>query len=248
MAQPAGRRREGGTAVTDSRTTPAAGDGGPDEVDTLDLSTLDIHSGSYPDPVTAGRSELLDDPVDWGPVTTGPGVLHLVPVRPGRDLGLLTAWMNDPVVAEFWDLAGPAERVLDHLRPQLEGDGRSVPCLGVLDGEPMSYWEIYRADLDPLARYCPVRPHDTGVHLLIGPPRYRGRGTGTALLRGVAELILRRRPKCSRVVAEPDVRNGPSVAAFRRAGFRLDREIRLPDKLAALMMLERPVTGGGGTP
>nr|WP_323385355.1 GNAT family N-acetyltransferase [Streptomyces calidiresistens] len=243
MAQPPGRRRERGTAVTHFRTAASAGEGPSEEADTIDLSTV----GIPPDPVdaSAGRSELLDDPVDWGPVTTAVGVLHLVPVRPGRDLEMLTAWMNDPVVAEFWELAGPADRVLEHLRPQLEGDGRSVPCLGVLDGEPMSYWEIYRADLDPLARHYPVRPHDTGVHLLIGPSRHRGRGTGTALLRGVAELILGRRPRCSRVLAEPDVRNGPSVAAFRRAGFRLDREIRLPDKLAALMMLERPVTGGG---
>ncbi|MGV9572720.1 GNAT family N-acetyltransferase, partial [Streptomyces nigra] len=30
---------------------------------------------------------------------------------------------------------------------------------------PMSYWEIYRADLDPLARHYPARPHDIGVHL-----------------------------------------------------------------------------------
>ncbi|WP_308294202.1 GNAT family N-acetyltransferase [Streptomyces sp. ST2-7A] len=238
--------------MSDPRPASVAGDVRSEEADTVDLSL----SGILPDPVgagvgtapTVGRSELLDDPVDWGPVTTDVGVLHLVPVRPERDLGMLAAWMNDPVVDEFWELAGPPGRLLEHLRPQLEGDGRSVPCLGVLDGEPMSYWEIYRADLDPLARHCPVRPHDTGVHLLIGPSRYRGRGTGTALLRGVAELILSRRPRCSRVLAEPDVRNGPSVAAFRRAGFRLDREIRLPDKLAALMMLERPVDGDGGSP
>ena len=66
----------------------------------------------------------------------------------------------------------------DHLRAQFGGDGRSVPCLGVLDGTPMSYWEIYRADLDPLARHYPARPHDTGLHLLIGGVADRGRGLG----------------------------------------------------------------------
>ncbi len=63
--------------------------------------------------------------------------------------------MNDPAVAAFWELAGPPSVTEDHLRAQLSGDGRSVPCVGVLDGTPMSYWEIYRADLDPLARHCP---------------------------------------------------------------------------------------------
>lgn len=108
----------------------------------------------------------------------------------------------------------------DHLRAQLAGDGRSVPCVGTLDGVPMSYWEIYRADLDPLARYCPVRPHDTGVHLLIGDGAHRGRGLGTELIRAVVDLVLAGRPACTRVLAEPDVRNRQSVAAFLGAGFR----------------------------
>ncbi|GAB3965700.1 hypothetical protein GCM10028832_23780 [Streptomyces sparsus] len=167
------------------------------------------------------------------------GLLQLVPVRRERDLTLLTGWMNDPAVARFWHLAGD-ERVTEaHLRPQLDGDGRSVPCLGVLDGTPMSYWEIYRADLDPLARYYPARPHDTGVHVLIGPSAQRGRGLGTALLRAVADLVLDHRPRCGRVVAEPDLANVPSVAAFLAAGFRLSAEVDLPDKRAALLTRDR---------
>jgi RimJ/RimL family protein N-acetyltransferase len=148
-------------------------------------------------------------------------------------------WMNDPAVAAFWELAGPAQVTEDHVRRQLEGDGHSVPCLGVLDGVPMSYWELYRADLDPLARHCPVQPHDTGLHLLIGSGAHRGRGLGTLLLRTAADLVLDRRPRCARVLAEPDVRNIPSVAAFLGAGFRFSAEIRLPDKRAALMVRDR---------
>ena len=147
--------------------------------------------------------------------------------------------MNDPAVAAFWELAGPEAVTEAHLRSQLEGDGRSVPCLGMLDGAPMSYWELYRADLDPLARYCPTRPHDTGIHLLIGGVADRGRGVGTSLLRAVADLVLDQRPLCPRVLAEPDVRNIPSVAAFLGAGFRLGTEVQLPAKRAALMVRDR---------
>ncbi|MFE7159817.1 GNAT family N-acetyltransferase [Streptomyces sp. NPDC057636] len=183
--------------------------------------------------------DLLDNVGAWGPVTTRSGVFQLVPVRIERDLSLISRWMNDPAVAAFWELEGPESVTENHLRPQLDGDGRSVPCLGVLDGTPMSYWEIYRADLDPLARHYPARPHDTGIHLLIGGVANRGRGLGTGLLKAVADLVLDHRPPCARVVAEPDLRNTPSVSAFLSAGFRFSAEVDLPDKRAALMIRDR---------
>ncbi|MBW1600840.1 acetyltransferase [Streptomyces sp. JJ66] len=215
---------------------------GPDDEDTLELQLpaefVAAHGQDAP-PAGTPDSELLGAVADWPPVTSAAGAFHLVPVRLERDLELLTGWMNDPAVAAFWELAGPAETTAAHLRTQLAGDGRSVPCLGVLDGTPMSYWELYRADLDPLARHFPTRPHDTGVHLLIGPPERRGHGVGTALLRAVSELVLSHRPSCHRLLAEPDVRNAASVAAFLRAGFRLAAEVDLPDKRAALLVRDR---------
>lgn len=187
----------------------------------------------------ATEGDLLDRVADWGPVTTPVGVLRLLPVRVERDLPLISRWMNDPAVAAFWRLAGPESVTEGHLRRQLAGDGRSVPCLGLLDGTPMSYWEIYRADLDPLARHYPARPHDTGVHLVIGGVGDRGRGIGSALLQALADLVLDKRPSCVRVVAEPDLRNTPSVSAFLSAGFRFFAEVDLPDKRAALMVRDR---------
>ncbi|MEU0009189.1 GNAT family N-acetyltransferase [Streptomyces sp. NPDC006314] len=209
-----------------------------DDADSED--TLDLHLPSeYLALFTVGTPGLLDRVHTWGPMATPVGSFHLVTVRVARDLPLIHGWMNDPAVAEFWELAGPRNRTEDHLRAQLDGDGRSVPCLGVLDGTPMSYWEIYRADLDPLARHYPARPHDTGIHLLVGGAADRGRGLGSALLRAVADLILDRRPTCTRVVAEPDLRNTPSVAAFLSAGFRYAAEVDLPHKRAALMVRDR---------
>ncbi|MHB9854118.1 GNAT family N-acetyltransferase [Streptomyces krungchingensis] len=189
--------------------------------------------------IASADDDLLDRVGGWGPTSTPVGVFQLVPVRIERDLTLIARWMNDPVVAEFWKLAGPGSVTEEHLRVQLDGDGRSVPCLGLLDGTPMSYWEIYRADLDPLARHYPARPHDTGIHLLIGGVAHRGRGLGSALLRAVADHALDCRPSCARVVAEPDLRNTPSVSAFLSAGFRFSAEVDLPDKRAALMVRDR---------
>lgn len=197
------------------------------------------NSGFSPNSYVPPGDDLLDRVADWGPTRTPAGVFHLLPVHIERDLPLITCWMNDPAVAEFWELAGPQVLTEDHLRAQLTGAGRSVPCLGVLDGTPVSYWEIYRADLDPLARHYPARPHDTGIHLLIGNVTDRGRGLGVTLLRAVADLVLDKRSACARIVAEPDIRNTPSVAAFLGAGFRFSAEVDLPGKRAALMVRDR---------
>ncbi|MFE4971922.1 GNAT family N-acetyltransferase [Kitasatospora sp. NPDC056651] len=190
-------------------------------------------------PQSGGGCLMPHDLPGWGAVPTPAGEFRLGPVRLPADLELITGWMNDPEVDAFWELAGPPEVTERHVRTQLDGDGRSTPCLGLLDGEPMSYWEVYRADLDPLAAHYPARPYDTGVHLLLGPATSRGRGLGALLLAALAELILRHVPRCERVVAEPDVRNRRSVRAFERAGFRAATELDLPGKRAALMVRDR---------
>ena len=102
--------------------------------------------------------------------------------------------MNDPEVAEFWDLAGPRENLDRHIAAQLDS-AHTTPYIGRLDGEPMSYWEVYRADLDPLAAHYPARAHDAGLHLLIGPGSFRGRGLGGTLIRAVTEWALARHPR-----------------------------------------------------
>ncbi|WP_338493169.1 GNAT family N-acetyltransferase [Streptomyces sp. SJL17-4] len=221
-----------------SPTRPPADPPGDDTLDLrLDELVTLLEGGHIDAELLDG--DRLDSVASWNPVYTSVGVFQLVPVRLERDLRLVTRWMNDPAVAAFWDLAGPEAVTAEHLRTQLDGDGRSVPCLGVLDATPMSYFEIYRADLDPLARHYPARPHDTGIHLLIGGVTDRGRGVGSTLLRAVADLVLDHRPRCTRVVAEPDIRNTPSVSAFLSGGFRYAAEVDLPDKRAALMMRDR---------
>ncbi|MGR3934995.1 GNAT family N-acetyltransferase [Streptomyces sp. BRA346] len=213
--------------------------------DTIDMrmrqeeDTARVPESQLTGPEFDSRPDLLDRIAEWGPTSTPAGAFQLVPVRIGRDLRLIARWMNDPAVAAFWELDGPDDITASHLGGQLDGDGRSVPCLGVLDGVPMSYWEVYRADLDPLARHYPARPHDTGIHLLIGRIGDRGQGLGTILLRAAADLVLEHRPSCARVVAEPDLRNTPSVAAFLGAGFRFSAEVDLPGKRAALMLRDR---------
>lgn len=164
------------------------------------------------------------------------GQLTLRALDPEADLAVLHAWMNDAEVARFWEMAWPRERIARYLH---EHPGHSQPWIGLLDGVPMSYWELYRADLDTLGPHYPARPHDRGVHLLLGPASCRGRGLGADMLRAVSGWQLAADPASARVVAEPDVRNARSIRAFEGAGFRRDIDLALPDKRAALMIRDR---------
>lgn len=155
------------------------------------------------------------------------------------DLDLMHAWMNDPEVARFWRKPWPREQIRSYLQQQ-DASAHSTPYLGELDGIPMSYWELYRADLDPLAQYYAAREHDTGFHMLLGPARYRGRGLAAHLMRAVSSWQLDADPSATRIVTEPDATNERVIRMLEHAGFHRAAVVDLPDKRAALMIRERP--------
>ncbi|ODR10264.1 GNAT family N-acetyltransferase [Mycolicibacillus koreensis] len=164
-----------------------------------------------------------------------------------RDLALLHTWMNDPQVARFWKKAWPRPEIEAYLRDQ-DRSAHSTPYLGAIDGAPMSYWELYRADLDPLAGHYPAREHDVGLHVLLGPGRWRGRGLAPTLLRTVATWQLQNDPAATRVVGEPDAGNARILHTLRRAGFHHAMDLDLPTKRAALMVFDRDPRRPAQTP
>jgi acetyl CoA:N6-hydroxylysine acetyl transferase len=177
---------------------------------------------------------------------TPAGVFTLRPLDPVTDVELLHGWMNDPAVARFWELDGPISRLVAHLDEQFTGT-HSRPYLGLVADEPMSYWELYRAQDDRLADYYDAWPGDAGLHLLLGPARFRGIGLGRRLIEAVSRWQLEA-PETSRVVAEPDVRNTASLRAFEQAGFRRTHDIDLPEKRAALMVRDPETTAPTAPP
>lgn len=163
------------------------------------------------------------------------GHFSLRRLDPDADLDLLHAWMNDPAVARFWELAKPRAEIAEYLRAQC-GNGWCSPCLGLLDGAPMSYWELYDPQREGLALHYPAQPGDIGLHLLLGPESARGRGLGAPLLRAVTDWQFAQDARVRRIVAEPDVRNLASIRVFERAGFTRHGELDLVGKRAAFMI------------
>ncbi|MGW0664238.1 GNAT family N-acetyltransferase [Streptodolium elevatio] len=221
-------------AAQHARTTADADPVGVPDDDTLRLTHRRLREG---------LSGPLTEANRWGTVSLPPGRFSFHELHLKRDLPIIHEWMNDPEVARWWELAGGIEVTGKHLAAHSRLT-HATAYVGCLDDQPVSYWELYRADLDPLARHYAALPHDVGVHVLIGPAAHRGQGLGSLLLLVVSELILRAAPDTQRVIAEPDVRNAASIAAFRRAGFRRSVDLSLPGKTAALMIRERHRDGG----
>lgn len=186
--------------------------------------------------MTAALREEVRVPAPPVPRVRAPWSIR--PASVAEDLERVWRWMQAPHVAAFWKQAWPVERWRAELERQAAGD-HSLPCLLDFEGAPVAYLEVYRVMRDRLAGHYPERPHDLGVHVAIGEPGHTGRGLGRALLREVAEGLLAADPRCTRVVAEPDARNAPSLRAFTAAGFRPVGSIHLPDKTATLLVYPR---------
>ena len=189
--------------------------------------------------IWCGEARRVDKP-DLGcrRTTLEHGTFSLRPLDLDRDLDLVHSWMNDPEVACFWKKAWQRDQIASYLREQ-DRSTHSSPYLGELDGVPMSYWELYRADLDPLAKYYAAREHDAGIHMLLGPAQCRGRGLAVDLVRTVSTWQLEADPRASRVIGEPDVENERVIRVGELAGFRRTMDLDLPNKRGALMIRDR---------
>ncbi|MCS1352740.1 GNAT family N-acetyltransferase [Mechercharimyces sp. CAU 1602] len=163
--------------------------------------------------------------------------LSFRPVEMERDFVRLHQWMHESHVIPFWRLNIAAEKYREYLRKSLS-DPHHELHVGMIDGEPMSYWETYWAEDDTVGTRYEAHPEDQGVHLLIGPPAYLGQGYAAIMLRAITAQLFTYEGT-EKVVAEPDIRNDKMIHIFKKCGYEFQREIDLPDKRAALLYCTR---------
>jgi RimJ/RimL family protein N-acetyltransferase len=85
-----------------------------------------------------------------------------------------------------------------------------------------------------------------GIDLLIGDASCVGRGVGSAAIRAYADTVVFAQPAVRRCIGAPDVRNGRSIRAFEKAGFRFVRDAVVTGEAAPehVMVLDRDGPGG----
>ena len=124
------------------------------------------------------------------------------------DLQLLNKWMNVPRVSKFWGCSGPQETQESFLRGNLKSN-HSFPAIGLWDGKPFGYFEIYWVKEDILGKHLGNRAedYDRGVHVLVGEEEFRGKHRVNAWITSLAHWAFIQDYRTNAVVLEPRVDN-----------------------------------------
>ncbi|MET0793429.1 MAG: GNAT family N-acetyltransferase [Polyangiaceae bacterium] len=155
-----------------------------------------------------------------------------------RDLPRFSQWMNDPVVAHFWQEQGDLEK---H-RAYLEGIARDphiASLIGSFDSEPFGYFEVYFAKENRLSPFYDARDFDRGWHVLVGEARFRGAPYLTAWMPSLSHYLFLDDWRTERIVIEPRSDNAKMLKSLTRCGYAVLKEFEFPHKRAALGMLLR---------
>ncbi len=155
-----------------------------------------------------------------------------------RDLPAFHRWMNDPVVAHFWEEQGELARHRAYLET-IAADPRVTGLIGRLDGEAFGYFEVYWAKEDRIAPFYDAGDHDRGWHALIGEARFRGKPFLTAWMPSVSHYLFLDDCRTQRIVIEPRADNHKMIKSLGRCGYAHVKEFDFPHKRAMLGMLLR---------
>ncbi len=148
-------------------------------------------------------------------------MIRLQPLQ-RADLRLLAAWLAEPLVARWW--AEDPAQVEQRYGPSLDGADPTALYLGVEDGVPVGFVQVYRFADEPaytaeLAPLVVVPEGALSIDYLVGEPSARGRGVGTALVRAAVERGFADHPGAQDVVVPVHADNRASWRALERAGF-----------------------------
>lgn len=155
-----------------------------------------------------------------------------------QDLPDFNRWMNDPVVAHFWQEEGDLARHRAYL-DAIQADPRVTGLIGCFDGEPFGYFEVYWAKEDRIAPYYDAADFDRGWHALVGEARFRGKPFLTAWMPSVSHHLFLDDCRTQRLVIEPRIDNQKMIHSLGRCGYAHLKAFDFPHKRAMLGMLLR---------
>lgn len=131
------------------------------------------------------------------------------------DLPMLSAWLAEPHVAEWWD-EGPDAALAEIVEAM--DSVETEPLIVELDGRPIAYVQSYDPHLEDGHPYQDQPFGTLGIDITIGIPDLVGKGHGSAIVRQFADMLFEE--GAPRVVIDPDPKNLRAIRAYEKAGFR----------------------------
>ncbi|RDL41137.1 uncharacterized protein BP5553_01116 [Venustampulla echinocandica] len=156
------------------------------------------------------------------------------------DLQLLNRWMNNPRVSSFWGCSGPESTQDAFLRANLTS-AHSFPVIGLWDGKPFGYFEIYWVKEDALGRLLgdEAADYDRGFHVLVGEDEFRGKHKVKCWATSIAHWAFMQDYRTNAVVLEPRVDNERFISHLHESGYLKEKEVTFPHKQSAFVKLRR---------
>jgi len=160
---------------------------------------------------------------------------------------LLTRWLSDPRVYEFY-MSADDPRSEDDVRHEFLAEDFVQRFIVQRNGEPIGYLQFYRWRAWPEAAETLGAGTDEGafgIDLFIGEPSVIGRGVGTRVV-SLACAYLEREHGASAVVLATETTNHRAQRAYEKAGFAkvrrvLDTDTRGGERVWCWLMVRRTI-------
>lgn len=140
------------------------------------------------------------------------------------DFGLLTTWLNEPLVSRWWNHETSAEAVERDFGPSIDRIDPTELFIANFSGRPFGLIQRYRIDDNPeylaeLGQVYPTPPGALSADYFIGEPAFRGRGLGAAMISELVADSWSAYPDATVVVIPVCAGNRASWRALELAGF-----------------------------
>ena len=134
------------------------------------------------------------------------------------DYALMSAWLSDPRVLEFFDGRDNPLSIRDARQkysPRIMGEENTTPCIIENDGDAIGYVQFYPKDVQDV----------WGLDQFIGIPDKWSQGLGTRIVRLMLDYLFTNK-HASRCVLDPQVLNLRAIRCYEKAGFQKARLLR----------------------
>ncbi|KAM3503176.1 hypothetical protein MY11210_008813 [Beauveria gryllotalpidicola] len=154
------------------------------------------------------------------------------------DTQLLESWFAKPRVSAFWGKFTP------EFLPNAVKLKHSFPAIGLWDGVPFGYFEIYWVKEDILGKVLggEAGDFDRGLHVMVGEEWARGRAS--EWMTGLVHWCLTTDMRTMNVCLEPRIDNERILKHLDESGFGREMQISFPHKQSWYVRLRRETWTG----
>ena len=141
-----------------------------------------------------------------------------------RDLKLMTKWLSDNAVLEYYE---GRDNPFDERQAEqvfLEVNDEETKCIVEYMNKPIGYIQFYEVDEKTRINYGYSDENIYGIDQFIGETDYWGKGIGTLLVKSMTAFLLHKKG-AQKVIMDPQARNERAIRCYKKCGFKKVREL-----------------------